>query len=256
VTTSSTSPRSCAEAIEPLRLAQSDVYALWTGRVDGDQRSLGANGDLPPGVPGNLKLRRPRQVHGSKVLVLSSQDGAGAEDRAPAADPLSFFDSQALPEADALVTGAKGFCLSVLVADCAAVALASAEGVYAAVHVGWRGLLDGVVEQALGAMRALGATVLWAGMGPCIHPCCYAFNGKELGGLAEKYGNQVQALTTRGERALDLPGAVRSALSSGGAQLVTHVDRCTSCGDDSFSYRARKDEQRQALLVWCDGEAS
>jgi YfiH family protein len=256
VTTSSTSPRSCAEAIEPLRLAQSDVYALWTGRGDGDKRSLRANGPFPPGVPSYLKLRRPRQVHGSKVLVLTSQDRAEAEDRSPAADRPPFVDPKALPEADALVARARGFCLAVLVADCAAVALASAEGPYAAVHVGWRGLLDGVVEQTLGAMRALGATSLWAGMGPCIHPCCYAFDGAELGALAEKYGNQVQALTTSGERALDLPGAVRSALSSGGAELVTHVDRCTSCGDDSFSYRARKDEQRQALFVWCDGEPS
>ncbi len=50
--------------------------------------------------------------------------------------------------------------LAVLVADCAAVALASPEGAFAAVHAGWRGVRDGVIEAAADAMRSLGASRL------------------------------------------------------------------------------------------------
>ena len=46
--------------------------------------------------------------------------------------------------------------VAVLTADCAPLALASPEGVFAAVHAGWRGLAGGVVEAAVAAMRDLG----------------------------------------------------------------------------------------------------
>jgi copper oxidase (laccase) domain-containing protein len=99
-------------------------------------------------------------------------------------------------------------------------------------------------------VRALGATEVSAGLGPCIHACCYRFKAPELDVLAQRYGEGVRAVTTLGEPALDLPHAVRCALAQGGAQLVVDLDRCTACGSDAFSYRARHDEARQALLVW------
>jgi polyphenol oxidase len=189
-------------------------------------------------------------VHGSDVLVVNAQGDAGTEDTS------RIFEPPHLEEADALVAREQGFCLAVLTADCAAVALASPEGLYGAVHVGWRGLLDGVVQRSLAVMRDLGATTLWAGIGPCIHPCCYAFDDPALDVLADRYGARARATTTQGVRALDLPYALRAALRRGGARLVAELDRCTSCGADCFSHRARGDEKRQALLVWSQAAAS
>ena len=149
-----------------------------------------------------------------------------------------------------MVAVGPGSCVVVLTADCAPVALGSPEGVHGAVHVGWRGLVAGVIAGAVDAMRALGATDVVAGLGPTIHPCCYAFGGDDLAAVAAVAGGGVRSVTSGGEPALDLPAAVRARLDEAGARLVVDVDRCTACGGDAFSHRARGDEARQALFVW------
>lgn len=139
-----------------------------------------------------------------------------------------------------------------LVADCGAVALGSPEGVIGAAHVGWRGLLAGVVENTVEAMLSLGASAVCAGLGPCIHACCYAFSPRDLDAVARKYGDAVRAKSSSGEHALDLPAAVRAALDSAGVDLVLDVDACTGCDASFYSHRARSEEERQALYVWAD----
>ena len=70
--------------------------------------------------------------------------------------------------ADAALTVTPGCTLAVMTADCAPVALLADEAV-GVVHAGWRGLLAGIVEQAVDAIRTLGAgPSLRAVIGPCI----------------------------------------------------------------------------------------
>lgn len=62
------------------------------------------------------------------------------------------------PKADALVTATPGIAICVLTADCQPVLFADAGAeVIAAAHAGWRGARDGVLENTLSAMEALGA---------------------------------------------------------------------------------------------------
>jgi YfiH family protein len=154
------------------------------------------------------------------------------------------------PEGDAAITDRHDCAVAVFTADCAPVALASPEGVIAAVHAGWRGLAAGVIEAAVASLRAAGASEVWAALGPCIHPCCYEFSEQDLAGLEERYGNAVRATTTSGRMAVDLPATIRVALSHAGAELVTAVDTCTACRPGYFSHRARRDTARQAGVVW------
>jgi purine-nucleoside/S-methyl-5'-thioadenosine phosphorylase / adenosine deaminase len=73
---------------------------------------------------------------------------------------------------DGLWTDAPGRPLLVFTADCLPIAIARADGrrpAVAALHVGWRGLLAGIVERA--AFRLGGR--LAAAIGPGIGPCCY-----------------------------------------------------------------------------------
>lgn len=192
---------------------------------------------LPAEVPQGLALVVARQVHGGAATVVER----------PSA---SLGGATEPPEADALVAVDAGFCLAVLSADCVPVALGSPEGPYAAVHAGWRGLLSGVIETAIEAMRSLGAERIVAGIGPCIHACCYSFGDADLSQIVERYGEAVRATTARGEPSLDLPQAVSHALAGNGVELAEVVDVCTSCSSEYFSHRARKDAGRQALLVW------
>jgi copper oxidase (laccase) domain-containing protein len=156
------------------------------------------------------------------------------------------------PEGDAVVTEGRDRLLAVLVADCAPVAMGSAEGVYGAVHAGWRGVVAGVVGEAARAMRALGAGGVVAGLGPCIGPCCYEFSEAGLDDLRTVCGVDVGARTTWGTPSLDLRAAVRAGLARAGVDLVVDVDACTACAPGYFSHRARRDEARQALFVWRD----
>ena len=126
-------------------------------------------------------------------------------------------------DADAAVTSTPGAVLAVFTADCASVALASPEGLIGAVHAGWRGLAAGVIEAAVAELRAMGASSVEAALGPCIHAECYDS---------------------------DVPAGVRNALDRAGAVLVHDEDVCTACSSGHFSWRARREDERQVMLVW------
>jgi copper oxidase (laccase) domain-containing protein len=179
------------------------------------------------------------QVHGSAVAVVGERDAGGSD------APARFVG-----EADALVATSPGYGLAVFVADCAAVALASPEGVFGAVHAGWKGVCAGVVECAVATMRELGASRVTGVRGPCIRACCYEFSEADLEGVAARYGPTVRGRATSGAVALDLPAAVSAALADAGAAEEGGVDECTACHGGYFSHRARQDRARQALVVW------
>ena len=90
------------------------------------------------------------QVHGTHVLEASVDSAANA------------------PQADGAVTSAAGLACAVMVADCLPVLLATRSGNrVGALHVGWRGLLAGVLESGLKRMEST-ARNLVAWLGPCI----------------------------------------------------------------------------------------
>jgi YfiH family protein len=173
-----------------------------------------------------------RQVHGDRAVVVAGP-GQHAGD-----------------EADASVSHHPGAALAILTADCAPIALASPEGVIGAVHAGWRGLLSGVVEVAAAAMAELGATRVEAALGPCIHAECYEFSPADLDAVAAVLGDGVRGVTTSGQPALDVPGAVGVVLERAGVALVHDEAICTACSPDHYSHRARGEIERQATVVW------
>jgi copper oxidase (laccase) domain-containing protein len=147
----------------------------------------------------------------------------------------------------------EGFALTIRTADCAPVALGSPEGVYGAVHVGWRGLVAGVLARAVERARALGATTLSAGLGPTIGPCCYDFSADDLDRVEAAIGHRTRSRSTAGGASLDLPGAVALQLADAGVVLTDAVGECTVCAPGYFSYRGRADAARQAVYVWREG---
>jgi hypothetical protein len=205
-------------------------------------RSTGcAQGDLGGGGPAVDSRRRAvvdlpwtvlNQVHGARVVVVEGPGGATGE------------------AADAAVATSSRTALAVLTADCAPVALASPEGVLGAAHAGWKGLRAGVVEATVTTMRRLGATRVEAVLGPCIHPCCYAFGAEELGRVESRLGAPVRSFDRHGDPALDLPAGVRAALHASGAVLVGDAGTCTGCSESFWSWRGSGADRRQATVVW------
>jgi YfiH family protein len=185
----------------------------------------------------NLPWTWLRQVHGIRVVTV---------DR-----PGQWSGSVG----DALVTRCSDAALAVFTADCAPVALSSPEGVVGVAHAGWRGLMAGVVEATIEAMRSLGATTVEAWLGPCIGSECYEFGAADLDLVADALGDSVRAITSEGTPALDLAAGVAAALGRIDVRLVGSAGGCTACSGRWYSHRARADPERQATVVWLPSPA-
>ena len=203
-----------------------------------------ADGDFRIDAPAaGLAARRGRvtdaawtwltQVHGATVV---SVDGAG--DRAGA-------------EADAAVTSTPGAPLAVQTADCAPVLLVG-DGVIGAAHAGWRGLVAGVLEATVAAMRARSGGDVRAVIGPHISASLYEFGAGDLGALVRRYGPSVSGVTATGSPALDVAAAVGIALRRTGVTDVRSVGGCTGSSTRWYSHRVRGDRSRQASVVWLE----
>jgi hypothetical protein len=118
--------------------------------------------------------------------------------------------------------------------------------------VGWTGLLAGVVEAAVAALRAATPGPLVAALGPCIHPERYRFGAADLARVVDRYGPTVAGRTLTGDPALDLPAAVRAALAGVDVTDLHDVDVCTAASPDHFSYRRDGDTGRQAVVAVLD----
>ena len=78
-----------------------------------------------------------------------------------------------VPDADASYTSAKNVVCVVMTADCLPVLLCASDGmVVASVHAGWRGLVAGVLEKAVEAVRKISGSEIMAWLGPAIRSRC------------------------------------------------------------------------------------
>ena len=129
---------------------------------------------------------------------------------------------------DGLWTEEPDLPLLALTADCLPVALARVGGKrpgIAVLHVGWRGLLAGILAEGA---NALGGR-LHAAIGPAIGPCCYEVGAEVAEPFAAAFGPGVR----RG-RNLDLWTAAERALGEARVRDVERFDLCTHCNPESF----------------------
>ena len=121
-----------------------------------------ADWPAPPGVFAGTTLRggryelpaKPRllkQVHGTRVVPIDSDDFANGP-----------------PEADAVIAHHVGDLCVVQTADCLPVLLCGVDGrEVAAIHAGWRGLAAGIIEKTVGRMHTVPSNLI-AWLGPSI----------------------------------------------------------------------------------------
>ena len=133
-----------------------------------------------------------------------------------------------------------------LSADCLPVAIARANGAppaLAVLHVGWRGLLAGIVENGV---AALGEGRIAAAVGPGIGPCCYEVGPEVRGPFTDRFGPDVVS-----EGKLDLWRAVELALEEAGVAEVERSDLCTFCHPELFfsHRRDRGTTGRQGVIA-------
>ena len=184
------------------------------------------------GCGAERELCRVHQVHGGGVVR---------------ARPGRPFDTAA--KADAIVGDDPARVLSVRVADCVPVLLATADGrAAAAVHAGWRGVIAGVVAAAVGELLALRdglpehtAASLLAAIGPCIGGGAFEVGPEVLAEFDRAFGAEAPARRRPdGKGYVDLRAAVRLHLVRAGVAdgQIDTTDRCTHRdADEFFSHR-------------------
>ncbi len=183
-------------------------------------------------------LAAPHQVHSPDVVTVTQSWGDGAEGR---------------PQGDAVVTATPGIVLGIVTADCGPILFADPQaGVVGAAHAGWRGAVDGVLENTIAAMEALGATRanIAAVLGPTIAQGSYEVDAPFRERFPDSADRFFAPAPERGGVArwqFDLPGFILAQLSASGLSKIADMGR------DTFSHLARYHSHRRASQA---GEAN
>ena len=199
-------------------------------------------GDDPAAVAANrarLRHRLPseprwlEQVHGIEVVEGESVRG--------------------VPRADASVTRTPGVVLAVMTADCLPVLLTDRAGsVVGIAHAGWRGLVGGVIEATIAAMKVAPDEVI-AWLGPAIGPGSFEVGGEVRDAAVAAQGDAVQAFVACGpdKWLADIYGLAQLRLLRAGVSNVSGGNYCTVRDSDAFfSYRRDRETGRMASLIW------
>ena len=142
--------------------------------------------------------------------------------------------------ADAIVGDDPQRLLAVRVADCVPVLVADDDGrTVAAIHAGWRGVVGGVVTNAIG--RFDDAHKLIAAVGPCIGTEAFEVGPEVLDEFVKMFGADAPAeRRAHGKGRVDLREAVRLQLIGAGLapDCIDASDRCTHRdAGEFFSHR-------------------
>lgn len=166
----------------------------------------------------------PRQTHSVNCMTV---------DRLP-------VSSLTVEGVDGLVTSIKGVAIGISTADCVPVLMADADaGVIGVAHAGWRGAVNGIVQNTLDAMLAKGAGVgnIVVGFGPSIGACCFEV-GEEVAACFPE-SNMVRRQGCRTH--VDIQGYIIDKLIGRGVNKknIHPSHECTKCHPDRyFSARA------------------
>lgn len=228
--------------------APSNVKAFSTTRLGGvsskpyDALNLGQHvGDIPQDVDQNRRLivddlGLPTEPHWLKqehtiAIQTDQQNFAG------------------LP-CDGMYTRKKGQVCAVMTADCMPLLMTDKNGSeVAAIHAGWRGMADGIIEQAVSLFVANPQDLLvWAG--PTISQPNFEIGAEvkaALGGSDQYY---IENQQRSGHYFCDLYGLAGERVNALGASY-SRSDACTYADEsDYFSYRRDGKTGRMATVIW------
>lgn len=155
-------------------------------------------------------------------------------------------------DADGAVTSQKNVVLSAMTADCLPVLLTDIDGSQvAAVHAGWRGLADGIVENALLAFDK--PVMAW--LGPAIGARVFEVGSDVLEAFTHFDSHAVKAFTPlpNGKWLADMTLLATQRLNKAGVELVYDSNLCTYSEPTRFySYRRDGMTGRQCTFIWIE----
>ena len=154
-------------------------------------------------------------------------------------------NNQSTPTCDALITTERKLAVAVMVADCIPLLLKSDVAV-AAVHVGRKGLMNGIARKTIEAMRDLGAEVIHSYIGPNICGNCYEVGSDIFEDVVSKYPTS-DSSSRSGKQTLDLAAGLKTDLKD---TVLLDLSSCVLEDNHTFSYRRDGTTGRQAGVIW------
>jgi polyphenol oxidase len=142
--------------------------------------------------------------------------------------------------------------LVILTADCLPITLCNKQGnEVAAIHAGWRGLYNGVIENTLSEL-ASPPSELMAWIGPAICQRCYEVGDEVYKSFTEKHPKSKQAFQAFNQKWMaHLPLIAEIILNQLGVLSIYQSDLCTfESNNDFYSYRREQQTGRIATFVW------
>lgn len=153
-------------------------------------------------------------------------------------------------DADGSITSTQGVVCCVMTADCLPVLLTDIEGSkVAAVHAGWRGLADGILENAV---KQFDKPVL-AWLGPAIGADAFEVGQDVFKQFVQHSPQAKNAFISKGKDKYfaDMSLLAKQRLNSVGVDMIFNSDMCTYNDPDKFySYRRDGVTGRQATFIW------
>lgn len=238
--------------IKPNWPAPANVQAIQTTRQGGvslapyDSLNLAMHvQDAVPAVQQNRQLLHTlvpsapvwlNQVHGTTVLDAALVHG--------------------VPDADAAFTSLPNVVCVTMTADCLPVLLCDKAGtVVAAVHAGWRGLCDGVIEATVAKMPVASSELL-AWLGPAIGPNAFEVGADVRAQFIQRDAQAALAFKPHADKWLaNLYLLAQQRLTALGIKQIygagINQDFCTyTDAQRFFSYRRESVTGRMASLIW------
>ena len=154
-------------------------------------------------------------------------------------DVVTFVKSSAVYDSDGIYTEEPKLGLVVQTADCMPILLSDKKRI-GAIHSGWRGLKNNILEKAI---KKFDVNELSISIGPHARSCCY-----EVKEDVKKYFNDYTELRD-GMFYLDMSKVLKDLSEKEGFQVeVSSI--CTICNSSYNSYRENKTTARQFGVIW------
>ena len=156
-------------------------------------------------------------------------------------------------EADALFTLQPRVVCAIMTADCLPIVLSDQDGqCLAVVHAGWRGLVGGIIENTIAAMRVHHTPdIAW--LGPAMGARAFQVKADVYQAYLARDKSFASCFEAYSQHAwnFDIYAAARFILSQYGIKQTYGGDLCTvSDAQKFFSYRRDGVTGRQATLAW------
>jgi len=174
------------------------------------------------------KIVKIRQKHSNRIVEADSYLGAPA---------------------DGIYTSTPALVPVIRTADCLPLFLTDGETV-ALIHLGWRGILLGIIDRFFAEVAQLNIAGARAVVGPGIGKCCFEMSPEARLLFDRQYRVKINQKNT-----VDLESLVVDELAKHGLKYIYKSEACTYCEEDKYySYRREGNDVRHMYSFICKSE--